>query len=1099
MWEVFTIGGADYLMTIFNAVAVWSGGGGFRSLISVVMVLGLTYALITMAMHLDWKVLWNWFIAATLIYMALLVPTTTVKITDRTDAAAGGTVDNVPIGLAAFASLSSTAGDWMTRTAETLFAMPGSLNLSSNGMIYGSRLLDHVYDYEFSDPIIYANLEEYNKQCLFYDILLHPELAKKIINSTDVLSDMGPGSEARAMKFMYHSGGAVSQDIRRCSNAYTAIVAQIAGNKDEAEEKAGKRFFPRLTKAAAKAKLEADLPVLHDAVFGTSGSSAPVILRQKAMVDSFARALNSFGNPELDALAAERANVQASNTYTAITSQAMTWVPMLNIILNIVFYAMFPVIFPLFLFPNTGVQTLKSYITGFFYLSAWGPLYAVLHMVVQTKLGVDMQGTAPDGIAPATIHAIKSVNMDLANLAGFLMMSIPFIAAGMARGAMAISGHAMSMLSPAQRAAEDAASERTTGNYAYGNRSFSNFSANNVQSSQWQMSPNYDFGETRASYRDGDGLKQIDFTGAGKSATTWDSGERMGRLPISFSSGFNAFQKMEVMSQQAASERQSALSQWSARHSSGERAASAHTQGATNVSGRTASNDRTDAESRSAGTAYAHQVTEGAARDVSGTVTERSDASKYAATDNSATKSSDIATTQGVRASLGIGGGKDEGEGKPASGAQGATGGKPQAAAKPTKGKGGLVGAAMDMLGIKGDATAYAELRQNQTTSAAHVKSDGSRLTNSDVVSNDVRDSRDFRQGHTITPYKEDRTRTSGQTDSDGRFARSQVEDGHSNTDERYTADELAMMRQYAHSRDLESRLSQMRGMGSEERTAFSQDLTAHIAQEYMRRKSEQKPWLPDIRDPVLSGQASQVRDKEINDIAMGLMSDRGSLSTQFENPFHKENGEYDYERIAGAMDADIQQMRRGIGEPLASIPRNDIAAPTRPEDLPAGLAPTPHGVAGAPLGGPVNVVLPRQGQGFRSYSMSGNQFSTAGVVGELEASSRVWAARGGAPVNIGDISKAGGGDMPGHATHENGRNIDIRPFRSDRQNAPVSWKSDEYDRNATREYIQMMRERNPQMRVLFNDPVLIREGLTQRGDKAGAPQRHDNHLHLIL
>ena len=36
-----------------------------------------------------------------------------------------------------------------------------------------------------------------------------------------------------------------------------------------------------------------------------------------------------------------------------------------------------------------------------------------------------------------------------------------------------------------------------------------------------------------------------------------------------------------------------------------------------------------------------------------------------------------------------------------------------------------------------------------------------------------------------------------------------------------------------------------------------------------------------------------------------------------------------------------------------------------------------------------------------------------------------------------------------------------------------------------------MVRDQHPGAVVLFNDPVLIREGLTQRWDG------HDNHLHL--
>ena len=37
MMEIFTIGGGEYLVNIFNAVSAWTGGGGFRALLRVVM------------------------------------------------------------------------------------------------------------------------------------------------------------------------------------------------------------------------------------------------------------------------------------------------------------------------------------------------------------------------------------------------------------------------------------------------------------------------------------------------------------------------------------------------------------------------------------------------------------------------------------------------------------------------------------------------------------------------------------------------------------------------------------------------------------------------------------------------------------------------------------------------------------------------------------------------------------------------------------------------------------------------------------------------------------------------------------------------------
>lgn len=148
-------------------------------------------------------------------------------------------------------------------------------------------------------------------------------------------------------------------------------------------------------------------------------------------------------------------------------------------------------------------------------------------------------------------------------------------------------------------------------------------------------------------------------------------------------------------------------------------------------------------------------------------------------------------------------------------------------------------------------------------------------------------------------------------------------------------------------------------------------------------------------------------------------------------------------------------------------------------------------GGGGATGGGPVNSVLPRSGEGFRTYSAPGSQYATESVANELRASSAEWARRGGSPVNIGDISKRGGGDIAGHETHEQGRQVDIRPFRRDGGNAPVTWQSRAYDREQTRNYIEFMKERNPGATVLFNDPVLVKEGLTQKYEG------HDNHLHL--
>ncbi|NML95104.1 conjugal transfer protein TraG N-terminal domain-containing protein [Novosphingobium olei] len=521
MLEIFTIGGGEPIVNVLNAVAAWCGGGGFRSFIQVVMVMGLGYVLLVVAFTLNWRAWFNWFVSSTLIYLCMIVPTTSVKVTDRVNSSlAPATVDNVPIGLAAIASFSSQIGDWLTRRAETVFVMPSQLRLSTNGMLYGARLYDRTRGFVFHDPRVRANVEEYFRQCLFYDILLGFKTTDQVANSTNILVDMGPGSPARAMKWLKAPADGGGSEIRTCAAAYTALHnVDIPGATDNELTRASPSAFPNLAASAARAKLVADLPVVSQAFHGTA-QNANTIFQQRSLVDAFLEARANLDVSDGDTFAMLRADAQARNTYTSIAQQAMTWVPLLNIVLTVVFYAMFPVIFPLFLMPQTGPLALRGYLTGFFYLAAWGPLYVVLHMFVMDRTIGAMKAAAPTGMTMAGMEGIDAVSADTATIAGFLMMSVPFLAAGMARGAMAIATNATSMLAPAQNAAEQAATERTTGNYAYGNLSYQNLTANTVQRDQWNEAPNFtggfgyttfvnDNGTTSASTADGTRVENV--------------------------------------------------------------------------------------------------------------------------------------------------------------------------------------------------------------------------------------------------------------------------------------------------------------------------------------------------------------------------------------------------------------------------------------------------------------------------------------------------------------------------------------------------------------------------------------------------------------
>jgi len=520
MVEIFTVGGGEYIVQVLNAVAAWTGAGGYRSLLQVTMVMGLALAVIVLAFNQDWRAWLNWFLGASLIYMCLMVPRMDVHVTDRVNPSlAPATVANVPLGLALMASFTSQVGDYLTRSAEVVFGLPDDLDYSRNGMIYGARLLEATRSLRVADPEFAANLDEHVRQCVFYDLLLGRYSMKELSESADVWATIAPGSAARAQKFLSRQADdTVTASIVTCREAYTSLSGQWAGMIDAMSLSTGRQLYPRQTAALAKAKLLADLPVAYQYLSGVS-KNASDIFRQVLTINAMNQAMHSFagasGTSSVDVFAQTRADIQTERTYASIAHNAMKWVPILNVVLTVVFYALFPVLFPLFLMPKTGPVALRGYVTGFFYLAAWGPLFVILHMILSFKGASDVAAAGGgSGLTLATFAGMTDVNRDIGILAGYLVASIPFLAGGVAKGAMAISGHATSYLNPSQNAAEEAAREASTGNVSLGNSNLDNSTVFSRQFAQGALNPSIAYGAPQTRGFGDSGTQTTSFPGA---------------------------------------------------------------------------------------------------------------------------------------------------------------------------------------------------------------------------------------------------------------------------------------------------------------------------------------------------------------------------------------------------------------------------------------------------------------------------------------------------------------------------------------------------------------------------------------------------------
>jgi hypothetical protein len=142
-----------------------------------------------------------------------------------------------------------------------------------------------------------------------------------------------------------------------------------------------------------------------------------------------------------------------------------------------------------------------------------------------------------------------------------------------------------------------------------------------------------------------------------------------------------------------------------------------------------------------------------------------------------------------------------------------------------------------------------------------------------------------------------------------------------------------------------------------------------------------------------------------------------------------------------------------------------------------------------------VNTVLPAEGTGYTTYGREPygtDQYGQASTIQAIQELGSLWASK--YPqirLAFGDISRKGGGSPGSTRDHKDGRAVDIRPLTNNGVNQPTNVGAENYSHELTKELVKMIKDKFPGAVIIFNDPILVSEGLTKR-----APG-HDNQLHV--
>lgn len=497
--EIHTVGGGYYLYDIFNYLAAFTGSNNFQALLYGALVAGVLVAAFQLTVFGSARQALTYFIGAMLAVTIGIGPKAKVVLMDSTTPSdIYGIVDNVPWSVAFVGSLTSRTGATVTDTMETLLAAPDDLTYQRSGMMFGSTIVSQAARWRAVTPVIQETLVNFMENCMVdgsnIGLLDVQELGHTGSLETFISSNV-PQSLA------YYDP--VLDKTTTCATGWPKVQQRLAGEvQNILHQKAAAQFAdsPDVNLPAAVNKMKGTLREFQDFI-GMTSHYAGTSIRQSMLVisldDAVQRLIASSGNnAAMTAYQAARTEAQTSASYSAVGISALKWVPLLKIVFEALYYAAFPLALVMMMTPLVWT-VLKGYMGGFVWLAAWDPLSAILHSILmkassgyyREAMGSYSDGTLSYSMSFANHLGVRAVEQDVGTIAGYLMMSVPFVATVIMFGAGKVAGLATSMLNVSQGAAVESGREAATGNINLANASMNNFAAN-----KWNTSSLHDAG-----------------------------------------------------------------------------------------------------------------------------------------------------------------------------------------------------------------------------------------------------------------------------------------------------------------------------------------------------------------------------------------------------------------------------------------------------------------------------------------------------------------------------------------------------------------------------------------------------------------------------
>nr|WP_232489002.1 conjugal transfer protein TraG N-terminal domain-containing protein [Orientia tsutsugamushi] len=440
------------------------------------------------------SLLWEWFFPSIFIFTLLFAPKSTVWLKDEVSMSAPVKVDNIPISIAMFASLSSQTSYFVSKMLEQ-HLLPAYEGLSSRktGIMFGAKAVAKIRDVQIQDPITLTNTKEFLRQCFMKPYIIGNILGKKAAaQQTNDIIGFIEQNIPNNFGIYYREPSNLAISFKTCRQATPLIKAAIHKELNEG----------LLTKFAAAIGVQSDQShMLSQRLKVMTGDTLKYLQREQQDIHEWmkqAMLLNanreSYDDwrekfslsriyPNLVSMHAIRGLFQQSFSYLVAGEMAAHMMPILQSVFFALVVSMIFIVFPMALLPG-GYNILKTWILLIIWVSSWPVFFTIIHCLGMISLA-SKSGAFGNDYGLNMLSQGSFAEMILYSYATFQMLasSIPMLSWAVLKACAHATANLASQFSPIPVASS------LGSNIVDNNLSMDNYSIGNRTISQQNLAP----------------------------------------------------------------------------------------------------------------------------------------------------------------------------------------------------------------------------------------------------------------------------------------------------------------------------------------------------------------------------------------------------------------------------------------------------------------------------------------------------------------------------------------------------------------------------------------------------------------------------------